>query len=122
MESELDEVQDFITTTVKQGYVNDHTANGRRTACAKLFTVLEEDQKTIAYVLDNMDAIKVRFQNLNKDVRGGTVDAYARRVQYTVKDYLKWKADRGAWEREAGARGAVKTDGEKTVKTPKAER
>jgi hypothetical protein len=119
---ELDDVQDFLTTTGKQGYVNENTALGRRTACAKLFAVLEPDQLSVAYVLDNMESIKKRFQNLNKDVRGGTVDEYARRVLFAVNDYVKWKADRGAWEREAGTRGKAAGDGEKKAKAPKAEK
>ncbi|SRR6266404_5832735 len=119
MSTELDEVQDFLATTIKQGYINDNTGIGRKTACAKLFEILEEDQKTVAYVRDNIEAIKTRFQNLNKDVRGGTVDEYARRALFAVNDYMKWMADRGAWEREAGARGKS-ADGEKKAKAPKA--
>src|SRR5260370_34592111 len=121
-QSELDDVQDFLATTAKQGYINENTALGRKTACAKLFTVLEPDQQSVAYVVDNMEGIKKRFQNLNKDVRGGTVDEYARRVLFAVNDYLKYKADRGAWEREAGARGKPAGDGEKKAKTPKVEK
>jgi hypothetical protein len=120
--SELDDVQDFLTTTAKQGYLNENTALGRRTACVKLFAVLEQDQQSVAYVIDNMEGIKKRFQNLNKDVRGGTVDEYARRVLFAVNDYLKWKADRGAWEREAGSRGKPAGDGEKKAKAPKVEK
>ena len=121
-QSELDDVLDFLTTTSKQGYINDNTALGRRTACAKLFTVLEDGQMTVAYVRENMEGIKRRFQNLNKDVRGGTIDAYASRVLFAVNDYMKWKADRGAWEREAGARGKAAGDGEKKAKAPKADK
>jgi hypothetical protein len=82
----------------------------------KLFSVLEPDQHTVAYVLDNMEGIKKRFSNLNKDVRGGTVDEYARRVLFAAKDYVKWKADRGAWERDAGSRGNATSDGDKKAK------
>ena len=121
--TELDSVLDFLATTAKQGYINDNTALGRRTACVKLFAVLEDDQKTVAYVRDNIDVIKTRFQNLNKEVRGGTVDAYANRVLFSVNDYMKWMADRGAWEREAGARGKATADGEKkAAKAPKVEK
>jgi hypothetical protein len=120
--SELDSVLDFLVTTAKQGYINDNTALGRRTACVKLFAVLEDNQKTVAYVRDNIDVIKTRFQNLNKDVRGGTVDAYANRVLFAVNDYMKWMADRGAWEREAAARGKAPADGERKTKAPKADK
>jgi hypothetical protein len=120
--SELDDIQYFLVTTGKQGYINENTALGRRTACVKLFSVLEPDQHTVAYVLDNMEGIKKRFSNLNKDVRGGTVDEYARRVLFAVKDYVKWKADRGAWERDAGSRGNATSDGDKKAKAPKAEK
>lgn len=104
----------------RQGFINDNTGIGRKTACAKLFSVREPEQQTVAYVRENIEAIKTRFQNLNKDVRGGTVDEYARRALFAVNDYMKWMADRGAWEREAGSRGGSKSDGDKKAKGAKA--
>ena len=112
---------DFLTTTAKQGYLNENTALGRRTACAKLFAVLEEpEQKTVSYVLANIDIIKARFQNLNKDIRGGTIDVYANRVIFACNDYLKWVGDRGAWERDAAGRGkSSSNDGDRKYKAAK---
>ena len=100
MQTELDEVLDFLTTTMGQGYINNNTGLGRKTACAKLFEILEPEQKTVAYVRENIDAIKTRFQNLNKTVRGQTIEEYGRRVLFAVNDYMSWMADRPAWERE----------------------
>lgn len=110
MQTELEDVLDFLTTTMEQGYLNDNTGLGRRTACVKLFEILEPEQKTVAYVRENIEAIKTRFQNLNKTVRGQTIEEYGRRVLFAVNDYMKWMADRSAWEREAGSRGSNRAD------------
>jgi hypothetical protein len=122
MSTELDEVLDFLTTTVNQGYLNDNTAIGRKTACSKLFEILEDDQKTVAYVRENIEAIKTRFQNLNKNVRGQTIEEYGRRVLFAVNDYMKWMADRSGWEREAGSRGNNRAEAGSKVKQARAEK
>jgi len=126
--SNLEEVIEFLVIAEKQGFLNDNTVQARRTACNKLFSVLDEDQKTVEYVRDNLDLIKTRFQNLNKEVRGGTVEEYGRRVQLVLNDYAQWKTDRSGWERDVGARGARESrmtsgDTEKKPRsTPRAEK
>jgi len=96
----------FLEIAEKQGFLNDNTAQGRRTACVKLLSVLEPGQRTTSYVRANLDTIKARFQNLNKEVRGGTIDEYGRRLQLVLSDYELWSTDRAAWEKKASARGA----------------
>jgi hypothetical protein len=78
-------------------------------------------------VRDNLDVIKARFTNRYTDVRGNTVDVYTNRVQLVIKDFLAWKADRSAWERDIASRQnarGTKDDGEKRraekVKSPAA--
>jgi hypothetical protein len=113
----LNDVVDFLTTVTKHGFINDNTAGARKTAIAKLSEVLEDDQRTCEYVLSNIDTIKVRMQNLAKDVRGGTIDAYASRALFAINEYQKWKSDRSAWERDSASRNrAPAENGEKKPK------
>jgi hypothetical protein len=118
----LDDAVNFISTVEKQGYWNDNTAQARRTAWSKLFSVLEDAQKNVDYVLANLDAIKVRFLNLNREVTGTTVDEYIRRAKIVLTEFQKWSADRAGWERDAGSRGAKAAgDSEKKKRTDRKE-
>jgi uncharacterized protein YkvS len=121
MRTEVNEVIEFLGIAGNKGFMNDNTVVARRTACNKFFDILEPDQKTVEYVRENLDVIKSRFSNLNKDVRGNTVDEYARRVQVVLDDFSAWKADRSAWERDVSARQNARPagDGDKKARTAK---
>jgi hypothetical protein len=123
MTTSVDEVIEFLGIAADKGFLNDNTVLARRTACNKFFEILEPDQKTVEYVRDNLDVIKARFANLNKDVRGNTVDEYGRRVQLVISDFTAWKSDRAAWERDVSSRYSARpaNEGEKKSK-PKAEK
>ena len=123
MTTNVDEMIEFLGIIEEQGFLNDNTAVARRTACKKLFDILDPEQRTVEYVRDNLPVIKTRFSNLNKEVRGGTVDEYARRVQLVIDEFTKWKADRAAWEREQASKQNARPagDGERKSK-PKAEK
>ncbi len=106
----LSELTEFLDIAQKQGYLNDNTAQARKTACSKMFSVLEEGQQSVEYVRENLAVIKARFQNLNKEVRGSTVEEYSRRVQIVLNDYAQWKSDRAAWERASANRATSARD------------
>ena len=118
MTTNVNELTEFLTIAGEQGFLNDNTVSARRTACTKFFDILEPDQKTVEYVRDNLAVIKARFSNLNKEVRGNTVEEYARRVQLVINDFTAWKADRAAWEREVSSRQSARpaSDGDKKGK------
>lgn len=85
--------------------------------------MLDPDQRTIAYVRDNLSTIATRFQNLNREVRGGTVEEYARRVQLVLDGFALWSTNKAEWERTQGAKGAKSTtSSEGTEKKPRATR
>lgn len=104
MATTLSEVIEFLTIAGDKGFLNDNTVVSRKTACNKFFDILEPDQKTVEYVNENLGVIKKRFSNLNKDVRGNTVDEYARRVKVVLSDFSAWKTDRSGWERSVSNR------------------
>jgi hypothetical protein len=115
---------EFLKIAADKGFLNENTVGARRTACNKFFDILEAGQKNVEYVLANLDIIKSRFSNLNKDVAGTTVDEYARRVQLVLNDFAAWKADRAGWERGVAAKqnGRPGGEGEKKARAPKAEK
>jgi hypothetical protein len=104
MPTPLDEVFEFLRIANDKGFLNSFTIQSRITGCNKLFAILDDDQKNVEYVDENIDLIKTRFSNLHKDVRGNTVDQYAQRVRLVINDFLAWKQDRSAWERAVSAK------------------
>jgi len=120
--SELDEVQKMHDTVTDQGFMNSNTAGSRKIAVSRLAEVLEPDNRTCEYVLNNLDIVKHRFQNLNDKMTGATVDVYAKRAVLAINDYLSWKKDRLAWEKGAANKGTKSNDGEKKAKPAKVEK
>src|ERR1051326_820265 len=74
----ITEMTDFLDIAVKQGFLNDNTVAARRTAVNKFAEIIDVENRTVEYLHDNLDVVKTRFSNLNKEVRGNTVDEYAR--------------------------------------------
>lgn len=118
MTTNLDEPLQFLDIVASKGFWNENTVQARRTACAKFFDILDEDQKSVEYVIDNLDVIKGRYMNLNKAAAGSTVDEYGRRVKLVLDQFTEWKADRSAWEKNNAAKQTARTadDGEKKSK------
>lgn len=108
----LDEPIEFLGIAASKGFLNDNTVQARRTACNKLFDILDPDQKTVEYIRENLDVVKARFSNLNKDVAGATIDEYARRVRLVLEDFTAWKADRSGWERNVSAKQNTRPSGD----------
>jgi hypothetical protein len=111
----LDQVIEFLEIAEKKGNFNTNTAQSRRTACSKIFSVLDDDQRTVEYVRDNLDVIKARFQNLNKEVSGQTVEIYISRVRLSLDDFAQWGADRAQWERDSASKATRSASTEKKV-------
>lgn len=120
MPTPLSEVFEFIDVASKKNFFNEHTIQSRRVACNKFFEILDEDQRNVEYVAGNLDVIKARFTNRYTEVRGHTVDVYANRVMLVLKDFVAWKRDRSAWERDVAARQSPRPaagDGERRPRT-----
>lgn len=113
-----------LAVSIGRGFLKQNTADARATACRKFIDILEPDQRTVEYLSENLEVIKQRFMNLNKDVTGATVDEYARRVRLVIEDFTEWKADRGGWERRTAAKQSARPagDGEKKPRAAKAEK
>lgn len=118
--TDVNDVIEFLNIAASKGFLNDNTVVARRVACNKLFEILEPDQRTVEYVEENLDILKGRFTNLNKDVRGNTVEEYVRRVRIVLDDFKAWKADRASWERKTAAKqNRSASEGEKIAKAEK---
>jgi len=119
----LSDVSAFLEVAEKKDYFNAHTIQSRRVAFNKFFEILDEDQRTVEYVSENLDVIKARFTNRYPDVRGNTIEVYAQRVRLVLNDFLAWKTDRAAWERDIATRQsnrATNGDGEKRARPERA--
>lgn len=119
MPTPLTEVIEFLDIANSKGFLNSFTVQSRITGCNKFFEILDEDQKNVEYLDKNLEIVKARFANLNKDVRGNTVDQYARRVRLVLSDFLAWKQDRSAWEREISSKQSARQTTTKEKAAPK---
>lgn len=108
----LSDVSAFLEVAEKKDYFNAHTIESRRVACNKFFEILDEDQRTVEYVSENLDVIKARFTNRYPEVTGRTIEVYAQRVRLALKDFLAWRADRAGWERDLAARQTRSSSGD----------
>lgn len=104
----LDNVFEFLDIIAKKNILNDNTVQARRTACNKLFELLEPDERTVEHVRDHLDSLKSRFSNKYKEMAGATVEEYGRRVRQVLDDYIAWSTDRAAWERSIAAKQSAK--------------
>jgi hypothetical protein len=117
----LDSVLEFLTIVANKGFLNENTVGARRTACNKLFELLESEERTVEYVLENLESLKVRFSNKYKDISGKTVEEYFRRVRAVLDDYTQWTTNRADWERSLAGKQASKA-GRDEDKTPRSEK
>lgn len=112
------DVIQFLEIAIKKGYLNRNTGTARKTACTKLFDILEEDEDTVGYVFNNIDTIKGRYLNLHpEDVSGTTVEEYKRRCMLAIKDFTDWTKNRAQWEQKVQNKSKKQTSSKTTAKT-----
>lgn len=96
---DTEEVVKFLEFAGRKSILNEHAINCRLTACNNLFSVLNEDEDSIDYILQNLDVLINRFRNRNNNVRASTLKVYKSRVKSSLEDFKAWSADPFAWER-----------------------
>lgn len=97
---DTEEVIKFLEFAGRKNILNDHAVNNRLTACHNLFSVLNEEEDNLDYILSNLDVLVNRFRNKNNNVRASTLKVYKSRTKSSVQDFKAWSADPFAWERQ----------------------
>ncbi len=101
---QLEEVKTFLEYIKKKGIVAQNTAGSWSGALAGVTSVLEGDEKSVEFVLENADIIRNRLQNQSTDVSGATIGIYIQRSQLALRNFIEWKQDRAAWERKQASK------------------
>jgi len=96
---DTEEILKFLEFAARKSIMNEHAINCRLTACHNLFSVLNEDEDSIDYILKNLDVLINRFRNKSQNVRASTLKVYKSRVKSSLEDFKAWSADPFAWER-----------------------
>lgn len=96
---DTEEVIKFLEFAGRKAILNEQAINCRLTACHNLFSVLNEEEDSIEYILKNLDLLVNRFRNKNENVQASTLKVYKSRVKSSIEDFKAWSADPFAWER-----------------------
>lgn len=97
---DTEEVIKFLEFVGRKSMLPGQTVNCRLTACNNLFSVVQEEEDSIPFLLENLDVLTHRFRNLNQNVRASTLKVYKSRVKNSLEDFRAWSADPFLWERE----------------------
>ena len=96
---DTEEVIKFLEFAGRKHILSEQAVNCRLTACNNLFSVLNEDEDGLDYILSNLDVVVNRFRNSNTNVQPSTLKVYKSRVKSSLEDFKAWSADPFAWER-----------------------
>ena len=97
--SDTEEVIKFLELAGQKAILNEHTINCRMTACNNLFSILNEGEDNIRYMMDNLDLLVNRFRNKHNNVQASTLKVYKSRLKSSLEDYVAWSKDPLAWEK-----------------------
>lgn len=119
---DTEEVLKFLEFAGRKSILNEQAINFRLTACNNLFSVLEEEEDNLDFILTNLDVLVNRFRNKNTSVQASTLKVYKSRVKSSLEDFKAWSADPFAWERQitdkARAAGLESRREKKAAKPP----
>jgi ribosomal protein S20 len=123
-------VKQFLGYLITKGLVNANTGASMKTACEKIFSVLDEDEKQNLSALDT-DATIRRFMNLRPGVLSpDSAAVYKSRVQKALDLLEKFNRDPSGFKLDSGSKSrttdtqqngnkAKKTTPEKLLQQPK---
>jgi hypothetical protein len=97
--SDTDEIVKFLEFAGNKSILNEHTVQCRLTACNNLFSILNEGEDNVAYMIQNLDLLVNRFRNKNSNVQDSTLKVYKSRVKSSLEDFQAWSKDPVAWEK-----------------------
>lgn len=104
---DTEEVLKFLEFVGKKSILDDHAVHCRLTACHNLFSVVNEEEDNLDYILRNLELFISRFRNKSKSVNEATLKVYKSRVKSSLEDYKAWSTDPFAWERKLHEKKAV---------------
>ncbi len=96
---DTEEVLKFLEFAARKGILNETGIQHRLTAAHNLFAMLNEDEDSLDFILQNLDVLVNRFRNKNPNVQASTLKVYKSRVKSSIEDFRAWSADPFAWER-----------------------
>jgi len=103
--SDTAEVIKFLEFISEKSILNPHAVTCRITACNNLFSILDQGEDEIEYILENLDVLTNRFRNKNTSVRPSTLKVYKSRVKSSLEDYQAWCKDPLGWEKSVNEKG-----------------
>lgn len=98
------DMESFIGTASAKGWIGATSGKAISSTLRRLRSTLEEHEAQDVHEIDAADVLR-RFQNKNRDVSGGSLNAYQSRLSSAIKMYLEWRENRAGWRpRSSGGR------------------
>jgi len=116
---DTEEVLKFLEFVGKKSILDEHAIHCRLTACHNLFSMVNEEEDHLEYILGNLDLLINRFRNKSKSVNEATLKVYKSRVKSSLEDYKAWSNDPFAWERKLNDKKAASQVQKRVKKTQK---
>lgn len=113
---DTEEVIKFLEFVGKKSILSETAIQNRLTACHNLFSVVNEEEDSVEYLLSNLDLLVNRFRNRNATVLPSTLKVYKSRAKSSIEDYQEWSADPFAWERAVTTKAKPSTQEKKREK------
>jgi hypothetical protein len=117
--SDTDEIIKFLEFAGNKSILNEHTISCRLTACNNLFSILNEGEDNLEYMMKNLELLVNRFRNKHTNVQASTLKVYKSRVKSSLEDYQAWSKDPIAWEKTVLDKSKLTMSREKKQKAPR---
>lgn len=107
----------FLDWAGEKGLMKQSSSRSLKSACNAVLSVMDKEEARDLSTADLETVIK-RYQNLHSlEVSPNTMQAYGKRVKYSVEEFLKYNDDKVGWKPSGGQRSTPSTQSSNKVKS-----
>ncbi len=97
---ELNELYFFFNTVRSSQTITPNVIHNWKGAIGAITHCLSPEEKTISFLNENLESLRVRMKQQNLRVSSATIDTYFNRAASALSYYLVWRNDQPRWEKE----------------------
>lgn len=96
----LEELVPFFDYAKETGALPANAVHNFSGAVSAISHCLQFNERTLEFVQNNRDLLRVRLATHKPDISPHTIDAYLNRAAVAISHYFSWKKDPERWEKE----------------------